>query len=181
MIAYKKMQQAYGLWIYTCQIWHNIDCGNILYEKFDKQFKVGTVNDRVEFTIDYPNEKLVDIANNNVMATIGVCFSVFDEAMNEVFKENINEYIDDPSDIDVTRIIVRQIRNAYTHNPIEPKWEVNNQNHQRQFKVGDLDMSVNLKKLNGKLFKVEDINGYQGLIALLKYSMKAVETLKEST
>lgn len=174
----KQMEQAYGLWVFTCQIWHNIQNGKIDYQNLDNDFNVGLGNDLVRFNIKIPSQDVPKIASNNAMATTGICFSVFNTAMNTICTNNIKKKIDNPTGITAARVIVQQIRNAYSHDPILPRWIISNPIHQQVFVIEEIDLSIDLKALDGELFEIKHINNYQGLNKLFKYCMKSMEDIQ---
>ena len=76
--------------------------------------------------------------------------------------------------LSAARVIVKQIRNAYAHDPIHPKWVIRNPKHQTTFQISKIGLTINLDNLNGHDFRVEDINGSVGVAKLLNYCLDSV-------
>ena len=172
--AKQKMKEAYNIWVFSLMIWHNTKSGKIDYSKLPKIFSITSENGAVEFKTDIPSTEREKLALNNVIAVTGVCFNTFDSAMDEVFRKCDKTNPAQKTGFTAARVIVSQIRNAYAHNPIRPKWVIHNDNHLKTFQIIEIDLTVNLDSLNHSDFRVEHINGFVGLAKLLKYCLDNV-------
>jgi hypothetical protein len=168
----QKFEEAYKIWMFTWMIWHNTKSGKIDYSKIDTNFKVKFDNGEMSVkTTNIPNQS-EKIAIHTLIAVTGVCFTALDSAMAEAYgKIDISE----KSDFTAMRVIVYQIRNAYAHDPMNPKWVINNPEHRDIFKIEEIGLTIDLNDLNNKEFKVEDVNGLYGIAKLLTYCLNKFE------
>jgi hypothetical protein len=174
MKAKQKMQQAYAIWVFSWMIWHNTWSGKIDYSKFPKNFSIESESGAVAFKTDIPSTETEKLALNNMIAVTGVCFSTFDSAMDEAYGNLDKALPIQVTGLSAARVIVKQVRNAYAHDPIHPKWVVRNPTHRKILQITEIGLTVNLDSLNDCDFKVEHINGFGGLAKLLKYCLDNV-------
>lgn len=168
----QKMEEAFKIWMFSWMIWHNTKSGKIDYSKLSTDFKV--VLDKGEMIVKTTNipAESEKMTTHLIIATTGVCFTAFDNAFDEVLKKNI--IITPTQDLLAAREIVNQIRNAYAHDPMSPKWIVY-KDYQKTFDVAELHLKMNFGELNGHDFKVEDVNGMHGIAKLLTYCLNNIK------
>ena len=172
--AKQKMKEAYTIWVFSWMIWHSTKSGKIDYSKLPKNFSIESENGAITFKTDIPSTEREKLALNTVIATTGICFTAFDSAMDEAFSKCDKTLPALTTGLSAARVIVKQIRNAYAHDPIHPKWVIRNPNHQKTFQISEIDLTMNLDNLNGHAFRVEDINGSVGVAKLLNYCLDNV-------
>lgn len=171
----QKMQEAYNIWVFTWMIWHNTKSGNIDYSKFPHDFSITSENGAVTFKVDIPLTETGKLAKNVLIESTGVCVTVFDSAMDEIFGKSEKNNPIQTTGLLAARVIVAQIRNAFAHDPINPKWCVGNQSHLRSFQISEIGLEINLNNFNGQGFHVSHINGINGLTKLLNYCLNNIK------
>lgn len=178
MNAKQKMEEAYKIWVFSWLIWHSTKSGKLDYSQLPSNFSIESENGAITFQTNIPATEREKLAINGVITTTGVCFTAFDSALDDIFGKGEKSNPVQTTGLLAARIIVNQIRNAYAHDPIHPKWHVQNPNHQKTFQINEIDLTVNLRELNGKDFKVEQINGSVGVAKLLNYCLNNVKENK---
>ena len=146
--AKQKMKEAYTIWVFSLMIWHSTKSGKIAYSKLPKNFSIELENGAIAFKTDIPSTEREKLALNNVIAVTGVCFTAFDSAMDEALGKFDNTLPLQTTGLSAARVIVKQIRNAHTHDPIHPKWVIGNPTHRKTLQVPEIDLTIDLKKLN---------------------------------
>jgi hypothetical protein len=172
--AKQKMKEAYAIWVFSWMICHSTKSGKIDYSKLPKNFSIESENGAIAFKTDIPSTEREKLAINNVRAVTGVCFNTFDSAMNEALGKFDKTLPLQTTGLSAARVIVKQIRNAYTHDPIHPKWVIGNPTHRKTLQIIEIGLTVNLDSLNRRDFRVEHINGFVGLAKLLNYCLDNV-------
>ena len=170
----QKMKEAYAIWVFSWLIWHSTKSGKIDYSKLPMNFSIESENGAITFKTTIPLTEREKLALNTVIATTGICFTAFDSAMDEAFSKSDKTLLAQITGLSAARVIVKQIRNAYAHDPIHPKWVIGNPNHRKTFQISEIGLAINLDDLNGHDFRVEDINGSVGLAKLLNYCLDNV-------
>lgn len=178
MNAKQKMEEVYKIWVFSWLIWHSTKSGKLDYSQLPSNFSIESENGAITFQTNVPATEREKLAINGVITTTGVCFTAFDSALDDIFGKGEKSNPAQTTGLLAARIIVNQIRNAYAHDPIHPKWHVQNPNHQKTFQINEIDLTVNLSELNGKDFKVEQINGSVGVAKLLNYCLNNVKENK---
>ncbi len=174
MEAKQKMQEAYNIWVFTWMIWHNTKSGKLDYSALPEKFSIESESGAVAFTVNIPETEREKLALNTVVAATGVCFTAFDSAMDEIFGIlNIEITAQQITEFPAARVIVNQIRNAYAHGPIRPKWIVKNK-YKKPCSISEIGLTINLDQLNGRDFQMENINGSVGVAKLLNYCLNNV-------
>ncbi len=175
MNAKQKMEEAYKIWVFSWLIWHSTKSGKLDYSQLPSNFSIESENGAITFKTNIPSTEREKLAINGVIVTTGVCFTAFDSAMDDIFSKDGKSNPAQTTGLLAARVIVHQIRNAYAHDPIHPKWYVSNSNHQKTFQIDEIDLAINLGDLNNKDFKIEHINGPVGIANLLNYCLSNVE------
>lgn len=142
--------------------------GRLSLEEIDRPLSVDegggamlVLQDRV---LNTPDDLILACQNYITMA-----FGAAAITLNRCREEAIGKKLPDPvvSECDQWAALVFQIRNAFAHDIAEPRWQVNNPTHLREFKVAKL--CVDLRPLNGTHFDYAHIGGAQGLFLLKQY------------
>lgn len=171
------MKEAYTIWGFSWMIWHGTKSGKIDYSKLPSEFSIESESGAITFKTDItdiPSTEREKLALNTVVATTGVCFTAFDYAMDEAFKECDITHPAQTTGLSAARVIVKQSRNAHAHDPLHPKWLIRNIYHRKTFQISEIGLKINLNDLDGHVFRVEDINGAVGLAKLLNYCLDNV-------
>lgn len=168
------MKEAYTIWVFSWMIWHNTKSNKIDYSKFPQNFSIESENGAVAFKTDIPSTEREKLALNSVIAVTGVCFNTFDSAMDEALGKFDKKLSLPTTGLSAARVIVKQIRNVYAHDPIHPKWVIHNPAHRETFQINEIGLTVNLDSLNNHDFRVKHINGFPGLTRLLNYCLDNV-------
>jgi hypothetical protein len=174
MNAKDKMREAYTIWVFSWMIWHNTKSGKINYSELPNIFSIELGNGAISFKTTIPLEETEKLALNTVIAVTGVCFNTFHAAMIEIFGNFDDKLPIQTSGLSAARVIVSQIRNAYAHDPIHPKWLIRNTTHLKTFSINEIGLIIDLSSLNGCTFKMEHINGAVGCTKLLNYCLENV-------
>jgi|GEM_PF-2679434 len=122
---------------------------------------------------DYSNLK-VDGRNIQVF-TLACCCITIDEAFNDVLpqrnpKSDKAEY--------VCWSIIYQMRNAFAHTPLTPKWDVK-KTYKRLYclRLFRQSISVDFSELDGQDFNLDQIGGVLSLFELIEYCKETVSRL----
>jgi hypothetical protein len=125
--------------------------------------------------IDYSN-LLVDGQNIQVF-TLACCCITLDEAFDSVLKQRnpaseLKEY--------VAWSIVYQMRNAFAHTPLTPKWDVK-KTYKRQYrlKLFSQSISIDFSELDGQQFLLDHVGGELALFELIEHCKQTVSRLIE--
>jgi len=177
MTPKEEMQEAYNFWVYHWWIFHHAKHGNIDYSKMSRKFNLQDERRIVTFEIKeaYSPIETEQFAKNTVIAMTGAVFTILNSAMDTIFDPKEKNEAVQTTGLIAARIIVFQIRNAYAHNPINPKWHITNSCHLKMFGIPEINITVDFKKLNEKDLKFSHINGVTGLTELLKYCLASVK------
>ncbi|MCX7553126.1 hypothetical protein OS175_04495 [Marinicella sp. S1101] len=123
--------------------------------------------------IDYSN-LIVDGQNIQVF-TLACCCIAIDEAFGSTLKQrnpasDMREY--------VAWSIIYQLRNAFAHTPLTPKWDVK-KTYKREYslKLFSQIISVDLTELDGQDFNLDQIGGVLSLFELIEYCKQTVSKL----
>lgn len=161
------MKEAYNIWVFSWLIWHSTKSGKLDYSKLPRDFSIESENGAITFETDIPSTEREKLALNAVVAMTGMCFTAFDTA----FKKYDKTHPESIPGLSAAKVIVRQIRNAYAHDPIHPKWDVRKTAHQKTFQISEIGLTIDLNKLNDQDFRVEHVNGSVGIAKLLNYCL----------
>ena len=125
--------------------------------------------------IDYSN-LIVDGQNIQVF-TLACCCIAIDEAFGSVLKQR--NPASDMKDY-VAWSIVYQMRNAFAHTPLTPKWDVK-KTYKRLYslRLFSQSISVDFSELDGQQFLLDHVGGELALFELIEHCKQTVSRLIE--
>jgi hypothetical protein len=171
----QEMQEAYNIWVYSLMMWHYTKNGKIDYSNFPSSFAIQDESGLVTFPVDIPSTKMEKLASNAAKAMTGVIFTAFDSAMDKAFNKSDKNNPAGTTGLLAARVIVFQIRNAFAHEPTNPKWRIYKAKHRKSFEISEIDLTINLEELNGQDFNHSQVKGFVGLTRLLDYCLRNVK------
>lgn len=177
----KQMKAALRIWIFSIQVNKAIANKKLDLSSLPKEISLRSGPIQYHYKVEIPLTSYNAISRNTALACTGTCAIAFDEAMNIVFDKKGKSFPADDTDLTAARAIIVQIRNAFAHEPANPRWEVRNLNSKylsKKFRVVELNLEVDLKILNGKNFAIKHIGGWKGYLDLLLYCITQVEQYK---
>ena len=120
----------------------------------------------------FTDESFKRLVENQMRAIFGVWATAVDSMLNDTFKGE--PYEDTDEERRAIRCIVYMFRCAFAHNPIEPKWNVTNENYKGVFNVPSINYTLSTIELNGKIIGKVEFDWF-GFINLLKYCETLVD------
>ena len=118
---------------------------------------------------------------NNVLAAMSISAIAADRALDETFgrpRPREREPLEDPatlSDRDATRTIMYMLRNAYAHEPLSPRWRLD-ERYRGVFRINELEFVLDASALDGQPWNIAHVGGPIRYFALLDFCQKLVET-----
>jgi hypothetical protein len=110
---------------------------------------------------------------NTVLAAMSISAIAADRALDDTFGAK-----PDPaaasSDRDATRVIIYQLRNAYAHDPLNPRW-VCRPGYLGVFRINALNFTLDTTALNGQPWNIAHVGGPLEYFKLLSYCQELVE------
>ncbi|MFC2009166.1 hypothetical protein ACFLUT_03835 [Chloroflexota bacterium] len=171
------MREAYGIGAFSWQVWHSTKSGKLGDTILPPSFGIASERGSVQFRLSVPPDERVKLAANLAIATTGMCAIVFDSEMEKALGPvQMDRAIKGDSFV-AARAIVRHMRNAFAHNPIEPEWQVRNMEHRKKLEVAEVELTLDFNELHGQRFDMVDLNGFGGLARLLNYCMSQTKEM----
>lgn len=137
----------------------------------------------IELKKRFTAEELEVNANNIVLTALGISALATDSAMDKTFGPKDPH---DTGELGSARAIVYQIRCAFAHDPINPRWDSTpkyNRSYSATVTLKDdkgalLSRTIvfNRPAISGKLLATEDFGGLSGYLALLEYCLGKVNS-----
>ena len=179
LLPHRKVANAYTAWVACLCIITN--AGKVIDSGIFSNWKTNLDNFEIELNLQN-KQHIAPIMKNLFTIVTGGCAIVTNEALQDVFGK-MNQSIVKTKEIDsVTslRAIIYQIRNAYSHGMIYPKWDMKPE-YEREYRIQDsdlnLDLNISLKGLNGKDFSINHIHRWWGFNKLISYALRQLEKL----
>jgi len=166
----------YWAWFVHEAVWR----GAITSETFTDEIPEG------DFRLRWPPEKrtpdtLALHAWNNVLAAMSVTAIAADRALDDTFggpRPRERKPLPDPatlSDRDATRTIMYMLRIAYAHEPLSPRWRLD-ERYRGVFRINELGFVLDATALDGQPWNIAHVGGPIRYFALLDFCQKLVET-----
>ncbi len=127
--------------------------------------KDGRVEQIMHDQIFSSDDELLIALEKNVLVAFGVAAITLNRAREErhpAFPENID------SENEQCIGLIYQIRNAFAHDIIEPRWEIRHQKYQREYNFGGIQ--VDLSNVHKNLFEYKDIGGANIFFEIKEYA-----------
>lgn len=152
-----------------------VEAGRITTEIFKRGVTVHTGGDGLILPPfhEETDQGLKDGIFNIVLIALGASALTVDETLDEVFGEASTNT--DPTRIGI-RVMVNQLRNAFAHNPLRPKWVI----YQKYRKTYPIELDDGSKftfyaaNLNGDGVKPEHVGGLEFWTKLLQHCERLV-------
>ena len=107
----------------------------------------------------------INALQNNLTIAFGAAAITLKRSCEEAGLKEPNDIV---SENDQCIALISQIRNAFSHDISEPRWEMRNPKYLRVYEFGGI--RVDLTGLNGQLFAYEQIGGPDALILIKEYA-----------
>jgi hypothetical protein len=129
------------------------------------------VNNILRIDCNWKSRTFIDFATNLRLCVLGNCFIVIDEALDGIFGDKPQNYLD--TDIDALRAIIYMLRCAIAHNPTAPVWRVKGI-YDNDFRIAEIGYELKAKQIDGKPVNHNHYGGLKGATSLINYSLKVV-------
>lgn len=110
---------------------------------------------------------------NQLLAAVAVSAIATDEALDERFGKKTNATLEGATELDAARVVIAQIRNAFAHEPLRPKWACTPGYHQK-YVVASIHVTWNGETVHHQHFKAQDFGGWEAHARLLRFAQDAV-------
>ena len=173
----KKMETAQASFAFALRLFAEVEAGRITTDIYKQEARVETGGGEITVPpFDDVTEKDLQVAINNLLLTsLYSSAIVTDEVLFDVFGKN------DPNDPDQSRngfrVIVRQLRNAFSHTPWYPRWLIRDINERKAFPIKLDDgttFTFDATSLHGSGLKLCQIGGMEFWVKLLAHCERIV-------
>ena len=147
--------------------WGAVENGCFGYENLPSRMNwiIGNETRTIEWK-DRSDRGIKTLVINQLRAALAIATIQIDTVLTEYFGNQ--PYQDAEPERKSVRCIIYMIRCAFAHNPLEPKWEVRNQNYSRVFSVPSINFTLNATNLDGRPLDDANIN-WCILLDLMEY------------
>jgi len=171
---YYKITTAKELLLFTLRICDMLEKGEIDENKLNRTILVDNI---LRIECNWKPHTFTTLAINLRLCVMGNCFIIIDEALNGIFGDKPEQYLD--TDTDALRAIIYMLRCAVAHSPTAPVWEVKGR-YRRNFRIDEIGYELRVKDLDGKPFKHNHYGGLAGVMSLINYSLEIVKKYAKS-
>lgn len=161
-----QITTAKELLLFTLRICDMLKKGEIDESRLNKNIVVDNI---IRIKCNWKSNCFADFANNLRLCVLGDCFVVIDEALNGIFGNKPEKYLD--NDIDALRAIIYMLRCAIAHGPTAPSWKATRK-YCRNFRIEEIGYELKVKELNGKYVNHSHYGGLKGAVSLINYSLE---------
>lgn len=177
------IKTALGGFIFATFLADSIKCSLITPNHFAEQARLDEGGYGIEFRKRFTQDELISDVRNNVLMALGTSAVATDRALDETFG---NKNPADTTQFGAARSIIYQIRCAFAHDPLNPRWDTTPK-YKRTYtaKVNIIDQTgqattrtivFDRPLISGKFLSSSDFGGLSGYIGLLQYCLNEVET-----
>lgn len=175
MAPHKKVMNAWMAWLMAKHVLDKVD--ELRKNRFFQNWST-TVGKTKIVPKNVGAENIKAIANNLFVLSMGCCVVAAEEALEDKFgKLSVSSLKGSISNLIALRSVVYQIRNAFAHRPMSPKWDFRNKLYEREYHIAEsgFDLRVDLRNLNDKRFSIAQIGGWEGFNSLIMYAIRQLE------
>jgi hypothetical protein len=161
-----RISQAFLQLRFAIKLVRYFEYGFVKKEVFDCEHAIPTRGGLLQLESQefFTNDDLVMAAGNVYSTTLGVCAIALESALADSGLRN------DPSDLSPEgqlRSLVYQIRNAFAHDAMTPRWSARGA-YAREYDLRSFGIPdpINLAMLNGQFLELEQFGGIHGFEAI---------------
>jgi hypothetical protein len=163
-----------------------IKTGRITRDHFPERVLLDLGGDKyVPIPTGFDPGQLEKTAHNLGNATILTAVIAADSALDAHFKtlqppigrpldRGDSRLISDLRGVEALRALLYMIRNAFAHDPFNPRWEVRSANRRGTVYIEELGLHIDLAKLNGEFLDPAVWGGMTGLLDILRVAERVV-------
>ncbi len=176
------IQSSVNMLVFASFLEDAIRQGGITPKVFKEELRIGREEDSVSFKVAWTPELLRDSSRNNTLMALGNTAIGTQKAV-EVLYGPTNPM--DTSPIGSARVILYQIRCAFAHDPLNPKWTPHVEKYNRTYEVflyvkgssGSVGRKISLHppSLDTKRLSPEDFGGIAAYLDLLRHFLSKAE------
>jgi hypothetical protein len=173
-IAFKQLE-------FTIKLLSFCELGNIKPSEFDTDHIINLEGGRIRF----PTGNFSEIGNiiNAASVSVLIAFSASVLVLDKAFE--IMGMKPDPESVDAVtclRTLIYMLRCAQAHGVADPRWEVRGKYLcALSLNLGDIALSLNLSKLNGERFDIDQIGGYPNWYQIRHAAVRVLTSAMPST
>lgn len=164
-------------YIYNLKLYDYLLKDKINRYKFDKEIELISFGGSLLLQKNlFSDEDIIDGAANNIMLSLGTLFIMIDTCLSDLgFHNDANN----TTASGMYRTLIYMLKSAFAHNMLQPKWKIKGSYSKIKFnlRLKHGNIKCDLSKLNGKLFKEEDLGGYKNIKELVDFSTDIISKL----
>lgn len=139
---------------------------------------IGDELGNIAASCDFTETAIEHTSHSLLMITLGNCWNAAGAAL--YAKYGNNPKINPTPDISALRAVVGSARNAFAHDPAEPKWIFYNSPNSYYenlwtFTTNNGKITVDLRGKNDKILRPIDFGGFKNIFIIFKHTMESVK------